>query len=193
MQQCCYAHSQLPPIYRNIKRITHTDCRRPQVMTVVKSLSEFGITTCATIHSPSPYCFGLFDRMMLLLRGEVVYFGPNGAWTNRVPFRKCIAARLLPASEDLEMQHTHQAWLTGWLACIAAGSEAISYFQNQCPSNIEGLRDGENTSEWIVDLTTQVPLLRRLALFVDRRAFCDCHPIADKSVSTRVKPRSTAG
>ena len=50
-----------------------------QVMTVVKSLAHSGITVCATIHSPTPYCFGLFDRMMLLLRGEVVYFGPNGA------------------------------------------------------------------------------------------------------------------
>ena len=40
----------------------------------------------------------------------------------------------------------------------SAGSEAIAYFHNQCPSNIEGLRDGENESEWIVDLTTQVLL-----------------------------------
>ena len=33
---------------------------------------------CATIHSPTPYCFNLFDRLLLLLRGRVVYFGPNG-------------------------------------------------------------------------------------------------------------------
>jgi hypothetical protein len=51
-----------------------------QVMSVVKSLAAYGITVCATIHSPTPYCFNLFDRLLLLLRGEVVYFGPNGGW-----------------------------------------------------------------------------------------------------------------
>lgn len=50
-----------------------------EVMTVLKGLASHGITVCATIHSPTPYTFGLFDRMMLLLRGRVVYFGPNGA------------------------------------------------------------------------------------------------------------------
>ncbi|PSC74385.1 P-loop containing nucleoside triphosphate hydrolase isoform B [Micractinium conductrix] len=49
-----------------------------EVMSVVKSLSTQGITVCATIHSPTPYTFNLFDRLLLLLRGNVVYFGPNG-------------------------------------------------------------------------------------------------------------------
>ncbi|KAL4543234.1 hypothetical protein Ndes2526B_g03891 [Nannochloris sp. 'desiccata'] len=50
-----------------------------EVMTVVKSLADHGITVCATIHSPTPYCFSLFDRLLLLLRGQVAYFGPCGA------------------------------------------------------------------------------------------------------------------
>jgi ATP-binding cassette subfamily G (WHITE) protein 2 len=50
-----------------------------QVMTVVKSLVKSGMTICATIHSPTPYCFNLFDTLMILLRGNVVYFGENGA------------------------------------------------------------------------------------------------------------------
>ena len=50
-----------------------------QVMTVVKTLVRSGITICATIHSPTPYCFNLFDSLMILLRGNVVYFGQNGA------------------------------------------------------------------------------------------------------------------
>lgn len=50
-----------------------------QVMTVVKGLVKNGITICATIHSPTPYCFNLFDTLMILLRGNVVYFGENGA------------------------------------------------------------------------------------------------------------------
>ncbi|KAI3436016.1 hypothetical protein D9Q98_002073 [Chlorella vulgaris] len=49
-----------------------------EVMSVVKSLAGQGITVCATIHSPTPYTFGLFDRLLLLLSGQMVYFGPNG-------------------------------------------------------------------------------------------------------------------
>ena len=50
-----------------------------QVMTVVKKLTQMNLTVCATIHSPTPYCFNQFDRLHLLLRGQTVYFGPNGA------------------------------------------------------------------------------------------------------------------
>ena len=46
---------------------------------MVKALVASGITICATIHSPTPYCFNLFDTLMILLRGHVVYFGENGA------------------------------------------------------------------------------------------------------------------
>ena len=52
----------------------------PQVMSVVKSLAGHGITVCATIHSPTPFTFNLFDRLLLLLKGRVVYFGPNGGF-----------------------------------------------------------------------------------------------------------------
>lgn len=47
-------------------------------MTTVKNLVNSGITICTTIHSPTPYCFNLFDNLMILLRGHVVYFGENG-------------------------------------------------------------------------------------------------------------------
>lgn len=50
-----------------------------EVISVVKSLALMGITVCATIHSPTPYAFGLFDRLLLLLRGSPIYFGPNGS------------------------------------------------------------------------------------------------------------------
>ena len=50
-----------------------------EVISVVKSLALMGITVCATIHSPTPYAFGLFDRLMLLLRGSPIYFGQNGS------------------------------------------------------------------------------------------------------------------
>ncbi|KAK9808054.1 hypothetical protein WJX73_010576 [Symbiochloris irregularis] len=49
-----------------------------EVMTVVKGLVQGGMTICATIHSPTPFCFGLFDRIMILLRGHLIYAGANG-------------------------------------------------------------------------------------------------------------------
>lgn len=50
-----------------------------QVMLVVKTLVKSGMTIVATIHSPTPFCFNLFDRMMILLGGHCVYNGHNGA------------------------------------------------------------------------------------------------------------------
>ena len=59
-----------------------------QVMSVVKGLMKTGMTICATIHSPTPFCFRLFDRMMILLRGHMVYAGPNGAPSQRLQPQK---------------------------------------------------------------------------------------------------------
>jgi ATP-binding cassette, subfamily G (WHITE), member 2 len=50
-----------------------------EVMTVVKALVAENVTICATIHSPSPYTFSLFDRLLVLVAGECVYHGPNGS------------------------------------------------------------------------------------------------------------------
>jgi hypothetical protein len=47
-------------------------------MTVVKGLAARGLTVCTTIHAPSPYISALFDRMIMLMSGRVVYNGING-------------------------------------------------------------------------------------------------------------------
>ncbi len=49
-------------------------------MTVVKRLVDDGTTICATIHSPSQFCFSLFDRLIMLVRGQVVYFGKTSEY-----------------------------------------------------------------------------------------------------------------
>lgn len=49
-----------------------------EVMEVVKGLVTSGITIAATIHSPTPRTFELFDRVLILQRGRIVYFGDNG-------------------------------------------------------------------------------------------------------------------
>lgn len=48
------------------------------VMRAVRDLADTGVTVCATIHAPSPAAFDLFDRLLVLARGELVYHGPNG-------------------------------------------------------------------------------------------------------------------
>uniref|UniRef100_A0A7S3VTN2 ABC transporter domain-containing protein n=1 Tax=Dunaliella tertiolecta TaxID=3047 RepID=A0A7S3VTN2_DUNTE len=47
-----------------------------EVMRNVKQLAVGGVTICATIHSPTAYCFSLFNRLMMLVKGRIVYFGP---------------------------------------------------------------------------------------------------------------------
>ena len=90
-------------------------------MTYVKALTQTGITICATIHSPTAYTFSLFDRLLLLLRGRVVYFGPNG-------------------------------------------SAAVDFFQKRLPE-LEGVPDGGNPAEWIVDVTTKVIYIVPFAMY----------------------------
>ncbi|GBF88373.1 hypothetical protein Rsub_01085 [Raphidocelis subcapitata] len=46
-----------------------------EVMQTVKALCKDGTTIATTIHSPTSYTFGLFDRLMVMLAGRVVYFG----------------------------------------------------------------------------------------------------------------------
>lgn len=46
---------------------------------MVKGLTlDGGVTIAAAIHSPSSLAFSLFDRVMVILRGGVVYFGEIG-------------------------------------------------------------------------------------------------------------------
>lgn len=113
-------------------------------MSVVKGLVKSGITICATIHSPTPYCFNLFDSLMILLRGHVVYFGDNGTHKKQwVPFETIgilVPRCLILVSRDL-----------------CPGPEAVRYFET-VPGVQPLSRDGllHNKAEWMVDLTTKV-------------------------------------
>lgn len=45
-------------------------------MTVVKRIAaDLGVTIAATVHSPSSYCYGLFDAVMVLVSGRTAYWG----------------------------------------------------------------------------------------------------------------------
>ncbi len=68
-----------------------------EVMEVVKGLVTSGITIAATIHSPTPRTFQLFDRVLILQRGRIVFFGDNGE----------SAKQYFAASPHFEVCHVH--------------------------------------------------------------------------------------
>ncbi|WPT13876.1 ABC transporter G family member 34 [Picochlorum sp. SENEW3] len=117
-------------------------------MSVVKSLALMGITVCATIHSPTPYAFSLFDRLLLLLRGGTAYFGING-------------------------------------------SVALEYFHSVSPTDITGLREGENEAEWIVDITTLADRQGRQDDFVRAFAKSEIKLQGDKEIDHMLQKTST--
>lgn len=119
-----------------------------EVMSVVKSLALMGITVCATIHSPTPYAFSLFDRLLLLLRGGTAYFGING-------------------------------------------SVALEYFHSVSPTDITGLREGENEAEWIVDITTLADRQGRQDDFVRAFAKSEIKLQGDKEIDQMLQKAST--
>lgn len=79
-----------------------------EVMSVIKSLAAAGITVCATIHSPTPYAFKLFDRLLLLLGGKVTYFGRNGS--QAIDFLR-ESAHAVATTVDLD-PHSPAEWIT---------------------------------------------------------------------------------
>lgn len=68
-----------------------------QVLAAVKGLVHENIAIVSTIHSPTPFCFSLFDSLTLLLSGKVIYSGGNGqhlslvdAWMTPLSVKKLI-------------------------------------------------------------------------------------------------------
>ena len=59
-------------------------------MVEVKALTKLSITVVATVHSPTPYCFTLFDRLMIILSGRIVYCGDRGeSRPNMLDYQTC--------------------------------------------------------------------------------------------------------
>ena len=54
-----------------------------QVLKVLRKVANGGVTVVAAIHSPTSYAFQLFDDLIVLIRGRVVYCGANGAYMRR--------------------------------------------------------------------------------------------------------------
>ncbi len=55
-----------------------------QVLKVLRKVANGGVTVVAAIHSPTSYAFQLFDDLIILIRGRVVYAGANGIPTHAI-------------------------------------------------------------------------------------------------------------
>ncbi|PSC72752.1 P-loop containing nucleoside triphosphate hydrolase isoform B [Micractinium conductrix] len=93
-----------------------------EVALVVQDLvRRHSIATAASIHSPSPTTFALFDSILLLQRGAAVYFGPNGAGTPREGLADFLVDVTTRAPGDPEIQ---QAFAAAYAASPLAAENA---------------------------------------------------------------------
>jgi ATP-binding cassette subfamily G (WHITE) protein 2 len=79
-----------------------------EVISAVKSLSTAGLTVLSTIHAPSTSVFHLFDRLLVLLDGRMVYSGDVASNSIFGFFRDCSLAAP-PADDQI---HNAADWLT---------------------------------------------------------------------------------
>lgn len=104
---------------------------------MVKSLASHGITTVATIHSPTPYAFSLFDRLMLLLRGNVVYFGQNGPQALNFFHNSC------PAVPGLKEGENEAEWIVDLTTQADRQGRALEFSQAFEKSELKAQGDAE--------------------------------------------------
>uniref|UniRef100_A0A1D2A9Y0 ABC transporter domain-containing protein n=4 Tax=Auxenochlorella protothecoides TaxID=3075 RepID=A0A1D2A9Y0_AUXPR len=151
-----------------------------EVMTTVKTLARRGLTVCATIHSPTPYCFHLFDRLLLLLRGQVVYFGTGGQEAVEYFVQNTPVIKGLMEGEneaewivDLTVQADRQGKAGEFAGAFAASrhktvsDEALQSLLRDTPSML----DEDSKKELAVQRETTTPFWWALLVMIKRRAF----------------------
>jgi len=121
-----------------------------EVMTVVQGLVARGVTIVATIHSPTAYAFSLFDSLMMLVRGRVVYFGPTG--NGCIDYLKRVSSTYQPQGKDASGK-------------TAPAGPLLNVVQSQ--QLADGSIVGLNPAEWLVDLFTQADREGRGGDFAD--------------------------
>lgn len=91
-----------------------------EVMTALTRLSRGGLTVLSSIHSPSPSIFLLFDRLLMLLNGGVVFFGEVGTGEHIKYFGRLGFSKAMAWESDAD-------WLSGIVAeamkcyCVKCG------------------------------------------------------------------------
>lgn len=106
-----------------------------EVMAVVKSVAKSGVTVCATIHSPTEYTFRLFDRLLLLVTGKVVYFGTLGKSALR--FFECSK---LPYKQ-FHIGDSEAEWIVDITTKASLEGESALYQDHYASSNLKAQND----------------------------------------------------
>ncbi|KJE96294.1 ATP-binding cassette transporter sub-family G member 2c [Capsaspora owczarzaki ATCC 30864] len=70
-----------------------------EVMSAVRKIADRGRSIICTIHQPSEDVFNLFDRLLLLVKGEVVYLG---SIPNTVPYFEKLGFKFVPGSNPAD-------------------------------------------------------------------------------------------
>lgn len=84
-----------------------------ELMKHVSKICANGLSVCATIHSPTPYCFHLFHSLLLLAGGLQVYFGPTSQ--DMVEYFQNGGL-----ADNLELEHGAEA---EWVITLVTGAE----------------------------------------------------------------------
>lgn len=131
-----------------------------EVMSVVKSLAIHGITVCATIHSPTPYCFKLFDRLLLLLRGGTAYFGQNGSMA--LNYFHSVAATV----DDLREDQNEAEWIVDITTLADRQNKTDDFIQAFAKSDLKV--QGDKAIETMLHLSSTIDEQSKKELAVKR-------------------------
>eukprot|EP00890_Picochlorum_soloecismus_P003061 jgi/Picsp_1/3756/NSC_06591-R1_abc family transporter: multidrug len=122
-----------------------------EVISFVKSLAQRGITVCATIHSPTPFAFSQFDRLLVLLQGKVVYFGKNSQDT--------VSNYLKKASESFNhLVDDHYNSTPEWITDVVMTAERTGHLNHMSKFYQQSLAYEHAMSELDVQLKETVNL-----------------------------------
>lgn len=150
-----------------------------EVMDTVAELARTGITVCATIHSPTPHVFRLFDRLFVILQGRTAYFGPNsefrvwseggkevGGGKTLSPTYPPIRSLTHPPTHSPAHSLTHPPTLTD--------SDVVPFFQ-RAAQGLDGLSERSSLSdvEYMTDIVVQSDRQGRSGAITDYYAASD--------------------
>lgn len=137
----------------------------------IRSLANDNRTCIATIHQPSPKVFFLFDKLVLMAMGRIIYFGPTKnvvSYFASSSFQFNYVPGTNPAEYAIAIAGSHIPAHNGK---IIQGSELASYF-----TTTEMAQDNRNEVENIVDNinnnTPPVQMIYRTSTFHQCNILC---------------------
>lgn len=98
-----------------------------EVVAILRRLAvEGGRTICATIHSPTSYAFNLFDSLLMLKQGQVIYDGPLEGDAQHARSYFSTSFGFAPPSPESGIFFSSVEWLVQITSETAAGTSVSS-------------------------------------------------------------------